>query len=83
MARYKLDDKLEVSWTDTVRIYEWLTPADARKVSLETYCCSMGYFLRETKEFLWISPSIGTGTKDDRDVIMIPKGCIQRIKKLR
>ncbi len=79
----KLNDILVVRWLDAKLDSDWLTPDDCAKRPEDVDCICVGFFIREDKEFLHISPTIGTIKKSTRDRYSIPKGVIKSIQKLK
>jgi len=79
---YKFNERLEVEWLDVVDDPDWVEFKEAGKIPAETYCRSIGYFLKQNDRFLWISPTIGRKRKGSRSVIIIPKGTIQKVRSL-
>lgn len=79
----KLNDVLIVRWLDAKLDAEWLSPEEIAKRPEDVDCISVGFFIREDEEFVYISPSIGTTKKSTRDRYSIPKGVIKSIQKLK
>lgn len=79
MRNYEKNKMLEVTWVDIVQDPEWL---DEEKIDMSEcpLCCSMGYFYKQTKDFFYISSTI-SGVQ--RDVTIIPVGCIKKVRSLR
>jgi hypothetical protein len=79
---YKKNEKLLVEWIDAYSSSEWMSEEDAMKRPKEIDCLTMGFFLAEDDEIVRLSSSIG---KEGcmRDLMIIPKGMIKKIKRLR
>ena len=81
---YKKNQRLEIEWLDVVDNSEWQSEEEACKVDSETYCKTIGYFLKETELFIWLSWSISARKrKGERSTSMIPKGVITKIRELK
>lgn len=78
----KLNDILEINWLDVVDDPQWRDPNDARQRPKEVDCLSVGYYLKETKDLIWISWTRGDQEDGVRTREVIPKGCIKKIRKL-
>jgi len=79
MREYKKNKILEVTWVDIIQEPNWL---DEEKINGSTcpLYSTVGYFYRQTKDLFYLSSTI-SGT--DRDITIIPKGCIQKVRSLR
>jgi len=76
---YKFNTLLEIEWLDIISHSEWLTPHIAMHAKACS-CKTAGFFLNQDEDVIRISPTIQT--KDmDRDVTIIPWGCVISIKK--
>jgi hypothetical protein len=82
IERLNENDKVEVKWYDILDDNDWLSAADAKKKKA-ALCCSLGYFLNSTNSVLRISPSREIFDDKDRTIMVIPRGCIVSVKKLR
>ena len=78
----KLNERIEIEWLDIVDDSSWVEYTDAVKVPTDVYCKSVGYFLKENDQFIWLSPTIGRNRRGSRSFIIIPKGTVQKIRKL-
>lgn len=77
----KLNQIIEVEWDDTFSTCSWHTVASASNFPIPE-CKSVGYFLNQDKKCLRLSMTIQTDKFSDRDVTVIPRGCITKIRKL-
>lgn len=82
MDKYKLNERLEVLWLDVVEDSSWVSYEDACKVPSAVHCRTVGYFLKQDDIFIWISSTIGRNRKGERSSTIIPKGMIQKIRRL-
>ena len=82
MAKYKLNERLIINWLDVVHNSSWMSYEEAIKVPPEVYCKTIGHFLSQDETFIWLSSSIGRKRKGEVDQIIIPKGMIQKIRRL-
>jgi hypothetical protein len=82
MKPYKKNEMILVTWIDAYQSCEWMTEEDAMKRPPEVDCRTIGFFFAEDDMFLRISHSIGAeGCM--RDLNIIPKGMIQKVRRLR
>ena len=79
---YKFNERIEIEWLDVVEDPSWMTMEEATKVPTDVYCRAIGYFLKEDDNFIWISTTIGRRRKSTRSRTIIPKGMIQKIRRL-
>jgi len=79
MKDYPKDKILEVTWVDIVQDPNWL---DEKNIDNETcpLCKTVGYFYKLTKDFFYLSSTI---SGSQRDITIIPTGCIKKIRSLR
>ena len=78
MRRYKKNTMLLIDWVDIMDDPAWMnhekaaeTPADA--------CQSLGFYLNHDKDVVRVSSTI---SKDERNVVVIPVGCITKVRKV-
>ena len=79
----KLNDRIEIHWTDVVEDPRWMTPEEAGQVPPESQCRTIGYFLKESEDAIWISSMIGPRKASSRSSIFIPKGMITKMRILQ
>lgn len=79
--KYKLNEILEVSWSDIVSDSSWLAE-DKAKNHLPVKCIDIGYFTSQDRTVLRISSSYQPEGKD-RNVTVIPFGVIKKIRKIK
>lgn len=82
MLKLRKNDLIEIEWIDAYDNPAWLSEAEARKEPPEVHSKSVGYYLRRTKDLIFISASIGKTKKCDRDRRVIPRGTIKKITRL-
>ena len=75
----KKDELIAVIWEDANQTASWLSEQDAATFDLAE-AKSVGFFLNEDKKAIRISGSL---SGKDRDVLVIPRGWIKRIKFLK
>jgi len=80
LPRLKLNDAVEVVWTDIVQDPAWQSEDVAAK-ALPTLCRSLGYYLNHTSKVLRISESLNRDI-NQRSVQVFPMGAVLRVKKL-
>ena len=78
MRNYKLNTKLEVTWSDIEEDPTWQSVADAGKPPTSE-CRSVGYFLKRDNKWLYMSSTI---PDKERSRMVIPLGVISKIKSL-
>lgn len=79
--KLKLNDIVEIFWVDTVSHSQWLSQEKAETESL-CRCKSVGYFLNQNDEVIRLSCTIQLDDKPERDLTVIPQGCVTKIRKL-
>jgi len=72
------NDAILCKWEDIAQYNEWSDEKDASEKSVAT-CLSLGFYLNETKRLLRLSDTICSD--GDRNVTVIPKGCILKIRR--
>jgi len=82
--KLKKNTRLEIFWHDILSVSAWRSEEEASKVGAAK-CKSLGYFLNEDDEFIRISSCVGHDDElgNERNVTIIPKGCITKIRRLR
>jgi len=78
-----LEEKVEIEWIDAYEMESgWHDLEDAEKITPLTVF-SLGYVVKDTKEFIIISADIGRkGDSDCGRVQVIPKPWVKKIKLL-
>jgi len=79
LRKYKKNTILLVDWVDITDHNDWYPEEKAEKKELSK-CQSVGYYLNHDNESLRISSTI---SGNDRSVIVIPMGCVKKVKKLK
>lgn len=77
--KLKKNDLIVCEWEDIAAYYDWTPDADASEKPAIT-CLTTGFYLNETKRWLRVSDTICSD--GDRNVTVIPKGCILKIKRM-
>jgi len=77
-SELKKDRPIEVEWVDIIQHSGW-EAEDKREKEEPAYCRTVGYFLNANQHVLRLSSTISDG---ERDVTVIPKGCIKKITDL-
>jgi len=82
--KLKKDDIVEIQWLDIIASSAWHKEEQASRFN-PADCKSLGYFLNEDKNCVRISSTVGMERSNgrERDIIVIPKGCIVKIRKLK
>lgn len=78
----KKNTLIEVEWDDTVTDSAWISEDKAVKEPV-VKCRSAGYFLNKDKKVLRLSHTIQLRDKPDRDLSVIPIGCITKTRRLK
>ncbi|MDP1614747.1 MAG: hypothetical protein Q8L68_03025 [Methylococcales bacterium] len=74
--KLKKNDAIVVKWLDIVQEDTWQSEDSASKFN-PIICHTLGFFLNEDKQLIRLSDSIASD--GDRNVIVIPRGCILKI----
>lgn len=80
--KLKLNQIIEVEWDDIVTHSAWVPQEEAKK-KLTCKCKSVGYFLNQDDKIMRFSCTIQLEDKPERDLTVIPKGCITHIRRLK
>lgn len=78
MRRYKRDTMLLVEWVDIMEDPAWMDHAKAEIEKTES-CQTLGFYLNHDKHVVRLSSTIA---KDQRNVVVIPLGCIKKVRKV-
>ena len=78
----KKNQLIEVEWDDTVTDSAWIAEEKAAKKPV-VKCKSVGYFLSKDKKALRLSHTIQLCDKPERDLSVIPVGCITKVRRLK
>ena len=76
------DDIVEVEWVDSTSNDAWMSLGRHSKDTM-IKCRSIGYLNRKDKKSVQILQSKGEGNNSAMGSLMIPKGCVIRIRKLK
>lgn len=77
----KKNTLIEVEWDDTVFAAIWYTEKNA-SIKQPVMCRTVGYFLNKDKKVLRLSHTIQVSQYHERDISVIPIGCITKIRRL-
>lgn len=78
----KKNTLIEIEWEDIYSTCSWHTEVSASNFPIPQ-CKSVGYFLNRDKKCLRLSMTIQTDRFSDRDVTVIPIGCITKVRRLK
>ena len=78
--KLKKDQIVEIIWDDITSENGWIKYEKA-EVFPPIRCMSIGYYINETKKLIRISDTVNSLC--DRSVLVIPKGCIVKIKRIK
>lgn len=71
---------LLISWDDILMVSGWLSDKAAQETQ-PAHCKTIGWMVNESKNEIRLT---GTVSEDgDKDVVVIPKGCIRKIQKIK
>ena len=80
--KLKKNTLIEVEWDDIISDSAWI--AEEKAITRrECKCKSVGYFLNQDKRVLRLSHTIQLCDKPERDLTVIPVGCITRVRRLK
>lgn len=79
---YRKNVVIEVEWIDIQSDSAWTTEIKAQTAKAPK-CKSVGYVINSDKEILRISHTIQVSQDKDRDVTVIPWGCIRKMRKIK
>ena len=77
--KLKKDDLIIIKWEDIIQYDDWIAENKASEKALVS-CLTVGFYLNETKRWIRLSDTICSDT--DRNVTVIPKGCILKIRRI-
>lgn len=80
--KLKLNQLIEVEWDDIVSDAQWISQRIAETI-MPCRCKSIGYFLNQDNKVIRLSCTIQFGVKTERDITVIPQGCITKIRRLK
>lgn len=79
----KFANLIYIEWTDACEKSGWKSMAEAIKVEDEVKCRTVGFFLKQTEDFIILANSIGLTEKNDvSGVWQIPLAWITKIKRI-
>jgi len=71
---------LLITWDDILMVSGWLSDKDAQEME-PAHCKTIGYFINDDKNNIRLT---GTVSEDgDKDVVVIPKGCIRKVQVIK
>ena len=80
MGNYDKNQCLYIKWLDITSKNGWIVETEAASLK-PSDCYSVGFFLNETDEVIRISDSVDDD--GDRSVLVIPKGVVEYIIKMK
>ncbi len=78
---YKKNEILDIEWDDASCHHGWHTEKVLDEDKDVAQCRTVGYFYKETKRSIRLSPAIGGG--DRSDTWTVPKSCIRKIRRVK
>lgn len=78
--KLKKDQIVEIIWDDITSDSSWIKDSKAEEYQ-PVRCMSIGYYCNETKKFIRISDTVNSML--ERSVLVIPKGCIFSMKRIK
>lgn len=78
----KKNTLIEVDWIDIVSDSSWMSEQKAVNYPA-MQCKSVGYFVNEDKNVLRLSATIQLDKEPERDITVIPKGVVKKIRRLK
>lgn len=80
---YKKNEIIEIEWEDASCHHGWCRDKMLEEDNDVEQCRTVGYFYKETKKSVRLSPAIDDGIGDRSDTWTVPKSCIRKIKRLK
>ncbi len=80
---YKKNEILEIEWEDSSCHHGWCTASALDKDFEVEQCRTIGYFYKETKKSIRLSPAIDDNEGQRSDTWTVPKSCISKIRRLK
>lgn len=80
---YKRDEVIEIEWEDASCHHGWRSNKVLDNDSDVERCRTVGYFYKETKKSIRLSPAIDDTENERSDTWTVPKSCIRKIRRLR
>ena len=80
---YKRNEIIEIEWEDASCHHGWRSNAVLDKDEDVERCRTIGYFYKETKKSIRLSPAVDDTENERSDTWTIPKGCICKIRRLK
>ena len=83
--KYTSNEVIEVVWDDAATTQSWPSPncKGLKENSGVVRCCTVGYFVRETKSAIQITQGYSYGSKDLKDTQAIPANAIRKTRRLK
>ena len=81
IPKLKKNQPIYVEWIDAYADTSWQEEGEARQRP-DIDCQTLGFYLKHNEELLWLSATISGHKKIQRDSIIIPVGCLKKIKKI-
>lgn len=80
---YKKNEVLEIEWEDSSCHHGWRSNEVLDRDNDVEQCRTVGYFYKETKRSIRLSPAIDAHDQERSDTWTVPKGCIRKIRRLK
>ena len=81
--KYKKNEIIEIEWDDASCHHSWRSGDVLDKDVDVEQCRTVGYFYKETKRSIRLSPAIDDNENQRSDTWTIPKSCIRKARRLR
>lgn len=80
---YKRNEIIEIEWEDSSCHHGWRSNEVLDMDNDVEQCRTVGYFYKETKKGIRLSPAIDNRDQDRSDTWTVPKSCIRKIRRLK
>lgn len=80
---YKKNEILEIEWEDASCHHGWCSDDALNKDAEAGQCRTIGYFCKETKRSIKLSPAIDDNDGQRSDTWTVPKSCTRKIRRLK
>ena len=82
IPKLKKNQLILVDWIDAYHDTSWQEEGEARQRP-DIDCQTIGFYLKHDEELFWMSATMSAGKKAQRDSIVIPAGCLKKIRKVK
>lgn len=80
---YRKNEIIEIEWEDASCHHGWCSDNVLDKDIVVEQCRTIGYFYKETKRSIRLSPAIDKSEGQRSDTWTVPKSCISKIRRLK